>query len=115
MNRCLPLPFAHWLRTLVLVTAWTLSLGHSPAVAQTMRQFPATAKRGLLVVTAPPEVLIDGKRVRLSPGARIKNVNNMLVLSASLAGTSVPVVYLLDAQGMVHEVWLLSTQEAQSN
>jgi hypothetical protein len=115
MNRCLPLPAAHWLRTLVLVLAWTLPIGHSLAAAQNMRQFPATAKRGLLLVTAPPEVLIDGKRARLSPGARIKNVNNMLVLSASLAGTSVPVVYVLDTQGMVHEVWLLSAQEARSN
>jgi hypothetical protein len=68
-----------------------------------------------MLVTAPPEVLIDGKQARLSPGARIKNINNMLVLSASLAGISVPVVYLLDAQGMVHEVWLLSAQEVQSN
>jgi hypothetical protein len=100
---------------LVLVLAWALPLSQSPATAQNLRQFPATAKRGLMLVTAPPEVLIDGKQARLSPGARIKNINNMLVLSASLAGISVPVVYLLDAQGMVHEVWLLSAQEVQSN
>jgi hypothetical protein len=115
MNRCLPLPVAHWLRTLVLILIWALPLIQSPATAQNLRQFPAAAKRGVLLVTTPPEVLIDGKRARLSPGARIKNANNMLVLSASLAGTSVPVIYLLDVQGMVHEVWLLSAQEAQSN
>jgi hypothetical protein len=78
-----------------------------------LRQFPPAALRGTLQVTAPPEVLINGQAARLSPGARIKNVNNTLVLSASLVGSSVLVNYLRDTQGLVHEVWLLSPTEAQ--
>jgi hypothetical protein len=112
MNRCLPIQ--RFFKLFILLMAWNLSIGQSPAAAQNLRQFPATAKRGLLLVTTPPVVLLDGKPARLSPGVRIKSANNLLVLSASLAGTSVPVNYVLDAQGMVHEVWILSAQEAQT-
>jgi hypothetical protein len=35
----------------------------------------------------------------------------MLVLSASLAGKTVPVVYRRDAAGLVHEAWILSADE----
>ena len=34
-----------------------------------------------------------------------------MVLSASLAGKTLPVVYRRDAAGLVHEVWLLSDAE----
>ncbi len=85
-----------------------------PASAQNLlRQFPAAALRGTLEVTTPPEVLINGQPARLSPGARIKNTNNALVMSASLVGSSVLVNYLRDRQGLVHEVWLLSPTEAE--
>ncbi|WP_296486969.1 hypothetical protein [Rhodoferax sp.] len=83
------------------------------ATAQTgVRQFPASAQRGMLVVSNPPEVLINGKAARLSPGARIKGVNNLLVLSSTLVGRSVLVNYRQDAQGLIHEAWILSPEEA---
>ena len=63
-------------------------------------------------MTAPPTVLINGSPERLSPGARIKSETNMMVMSASLVGTSVLVNYKRDAQGLIHEVWILSAQEA---
>jgi hypothetical protein len=114
MNRCLPIQ--RFFKLLALLLVWTLSFGQSPAAAQNLlRQFPATAKRGVLLITTPPEVLLDGKPARLSPGARIKSTNNLLVLSASLAGASLPVNYVLDAQGMLHEVWILTAQEAQTH
>lgn len=37
----------------------------------------------------------------------------MLVLSASLVGKKLIVNYLMDFQGMIHEVWILNTTEAQ--
>lgn len=77
------------------------------------RTFPATALRGTLQVTTPPDILINGQAERLAPGARIKGSNNLLVLSASLAGQSVLVNYLRDPMGQVREVWILTSQESQ--
>jgi len=112
MNRCLQMPLLRLLTMLAVVFLWTSI--HSPAAAQTTpRQFPPAAKRGTMVVTAPPQVLINGAVAQLSPGARIRGVTNMMVMSASLVGTSVLVNYVRDPLGLVHEVWILSEQEAQ--
>lgn len=113
MNRCsgtTPIT-PHWL--VVGVTALTLFAADA-AQAQVARQFPANALRGDLVVTASPEVQINGQAARLSPGARIhNNTNNALVLSASLSGQKWRVNYVCDMQGLVHQVWLLTEQEAR--
>jgi hypothetical protein len=85
-----------------------------PAAAQDMvRQFPPAARRGTLEVTAPPNVLINGQADRLSPGARIKNTNNTLVLSGSLVGQRLLVNYLRETHGLIHEVWILNEAETQ--
>ena len=112
MNRCLPLPFARFFGMLTLVAA--IQLLCSPSAAQTTpRQFPPSAKRALLQVTQPPDILLNGVPERLSPGARIKGVTNMMVMSGALVGTPVVVNYQRDMQGLIHEVWILSDQEAQ--
>ena len=64
-----------------------------------------------MVVTAPPEVTLDGKPDRLSPGSRIHDLNNMMVLSGTIVSKDLPVVYRRDPSGLVHEVWLLSDEE----
>lgn len=114
MNRW-PLMTAHRFSTLLaLVLVWLASLGPCTATAQSiLRQFPAAARRATLQVTQPPEVLINGNPARLAPGARIKSSNNLLVMSASLVGTPVLVNYVRDSQGLIHEVWILSAEEAQ--
>ena len=113
MNRCLM--FSKTLSALLLsLLVGTGSLTPLACIAQDqVRQFPAKALRGTLEVTAPPQVLLNGQAERLSPGARIKGPNNLLVLSASLVGQRVLVNYLRDAQNMVHEVWILNGSEAQ--
>jgi hypothetical protein len=114
MNRCLPNPTALFLKTLPLAFASALALSASPCAAQMMqRQLPPTAQRGVLEVTSPPDILINGSAERLSPGARIKASNNLLVLSATLVGQSLLVNYVRDPQGLVHEVWILTADEAQ--
>ncbi len=114
MNRCFSRSTRHLLRTLILVLVWLASFSPGWATAQTQqRQFPAAARRATLQVTQPPEVLINGTPARLSPGARIRDSNNLLVMSASLVGMTVLVNYLRDAQGLIHEVWILSAAEAQ--
>ena len=97
-----------WIRILLAATALVAGL----AVAQGIRrEAPKDVTLSKLAITAPPEVTLDGKPDRLSPGSRIRDVNNMLVLSASLAGRTVPVVYRRDAAGLVHEVWMLTDAE----
>lgn len=100
MNRCRT-PIA-LITTLLLATA---------AQAQ-VREFPAAALRGVLQVTQPPAIVLDGNADRLSPGARILGPRNELVMSASIVGERLVVNYVREPNGMVHQVWLLNQQEA---
>ena len=84
----------------------------SPAMAQVQRNFPVTALRGELVVLQPPEVLLNGAPARLSPGSRIRGANNMLQLSAALVGQQLLVHYTREPSGLVHDVWVLTPDEA---
>jgi len=111
MNRCL-VSLRPPLLALALVAMTALT--SAAAMAQgLMRPFPKTALRGLLEVTAPPQVLLNGKPARLSPGARIKGTNNLIVMSGTLVRQQVLVNYVADSQGMLHEVWILTPAEAQ--
>ncbi len=101
--------FAASLRALTLGSA--LLFLHAQA-QDAVRAFPERALRGTLVVQTAPEVLLDGAPARLSPGARIRDVNNLLVMPAHLAGQELTVNYLRDPQGLVHEVWILNAAEA---
>nr|WP_145550877.1 hypothetical protein [Variovorax boronicumulans] len=100
MNRC---------RTKIALLTTLLAATVAPAQ---VREFPAAALRGTFQVTQPPEILLDGKADRLSPGARILGVRNELVLSASIVGERLVVNYTREPNGMVHQVWLLNQQEA---
>ena len=80
--------------------------------AQISRNFPPTALRGALEVTAPPDALLNGQPVRLAPGSRIRAANNMLQLSASLVQLPLLVHYTFDPLGLVKDVWILSPDEA---
>ena len=84
-----------------------------PAVAQeaVRREAPKDVLLGKMTVDLPPVIAIDGKPDRLSPGSRIRDTRNMLVLSGSLTGQTLPVVYKRDSAGLVHDVWILSADE----
>jgi hypothetical protein len=113
MKRCLK----HLCLTLAAVLV-TLAL---PAAAQitgsdgslSVRQFPKAALRGVLVVKAPPEVNLNGKPDRLSPGARIRNLNNNFVVPGALLDQELLVNYTRDSMGQIYEVWMLSAEEAR--
>ena len=97
------------LRCVLALLALALAL---PATAQSVnRNFPATALRGELVLQQPPEALLNGVPARLSPGARIRGTNNLLVMSGAIVGQPYLVHYTLDDQGLVHLVWILSDAE----
>jgi len=93
---------------LILLPALVLA---QPATDQLQRQFPDQARRGLLRVTAPPDIELDGKPDRLSPGARIRSTDRRIVLPQQLIGQELQVNYRRESLGLVHEVWLLTPAE----
>jgi hypothetical protein len=107
----------HALTILATLAVSLVFVAAQPAAAQTLdpQRIPpmaASAQRGVLRVVAPPEVLLDGQPARLAPGARIRDRNNLLVVSGALIGQDLIVRYTRDPLGLVHEVWVLTADEA---
>ncbi len=97
---------------LIAVFAW-LAAGAAHAQNLVQRTFPQAALRGEITFGTPPEVRVNDQPARLSPGARIRGRDNMLVMSATLVGQRAVVNYRLEpTTGLVHEVWLLRDDEA---
>ena len=105
MKRCFTLPLA----ALVFASA---ALAQTQQAPTGTRQSPAHALRADLVVLTAPQILLDGQPDRLSPGARIYSLNRTTVVPASLSGQIWQVNYVRDSTSLVHEVWLLSSEEA---
>jgi len=117
MNRCraapIPFPFPFCSGILTMLTALALCAAPLGVSAQSLvRNFPAKAERALMQITQPPEMLLNGKPERLSPGARIRGTNNMLLMSAPLIGQKFEVSLVREPAGEVHEVWILTEAEA---
>ena len=86
---------------------------HVPAAAQVLRTFPQNTLRGAMVFGDYPQVTLNGRKTQLSPGARVRNEQNMIAMPGSLAGSRVLVHYTLDIGGeMVRDVWILRPDEA---
>ena len=97
----------------VIATAGIMSAASAQSTTFTpgVRNFPPAALRGEMVVLAPPGITMDGKADQLSPGSRIHDANNMLVLSGALVNQTLSVNYLRENMGLVHEVWILNSEE----
>jgi len=117
MNRCTPrapratFPHRAGFAASLAFALCAVSLAASGQVTNS-RPFPPQAERGLLIVTQPPDLLLNGKPDRLSPGARILGTNNMLVLSGQLIGQKAVVNFVREPNGQVHQVWILTEAEA---
>ena len=139
MNRCYSLPcLPNTMKSIAARTYYTLAaaglsflllFGSASAFAQSerenpvldlpppaasepgVRRFPANALRGRLVVTQAPQLVIDGKAERLSPGARIRGPQNQLLMASALAGQNLIVNFTRESYGNVHEVWILTADE----
>jgi hypothetical protein len=98
----------------VLAAALAACALAGPAAAQPVqgRHFPATALRGQLQFLMPPLVQVNGVPARLAPGARIRGTDNLLILSGTLVGQTTIADYTIDPLGQLHDVWLLSPDEA---
>jgi hypothetical protein len=87
---------------------------NTPATAQSARVFPDSAIRGNITFKSPPQIELDGKADRLSPGVRIRDEQGMLAMTGALEGKSFTVNFRREAStGLVHEVWILSAEEAK--
>jgi hypothetical protein len=96
-------------RCLVLTLA--LCASALPAAAQVQRHFPQDALRGDIIIGTPPVISVNGRSAQLAPGARIRDMNNMLALSASISGARFTANYTIDTGGQVKDVWVLRPDE----
>ena len=117
MNRCNSLPIA--LLSIALCALLAPAAAQEPVQSQNEaarggRNFPIGTLRGRFMVVNTPEIQLDGQPERLSPGARIRSAQQMLVMPAALTGQNLLVNYKRDAAGMVSEVWILTPEEAQA-
>ncbi|HKB82163.1 MAG TPA: hypothetical protein VKD04_03030 [Burkholderiales bacterium] len=100
MQKFLPACFAA-----ILVLA-----GATQAFAQ--RTFPDQARRGDLTAYEYPSMKIGDNIYRLSPGSRIFNERNLIIMPASLQIQAAPVMFMLDIRGDLSRIWLLTRDEA---
>ena len=75
------------------------------------RNFPPNALRGVFTATVYPQVMINGQTMQLSPGAKIYNQQNMIMMHTNLVNSSVIVNYTIDGMGFVDRVWILTDEE----
>ena len=111
----LPDSDSHWMNTMYrCALAALVAVGlHASAAAQLARNFPPNTLRGAMVFGEPPLVTLNGRGTQLSPGARIRNQDNLVVLAGGLTGARVLVHYTLDVGGQqVRDVWILRPDEA---
>ena len=113
MNRCTPqrLSFLFVLAASAMLATLTAGAQTATEFKPVARTFPAAALRGEMVVVAPPAITLDGKAELLTPGARIRDASNLLVMSGTLVNQPVLVNYVREGAGNVHEVWVLNSEE----
>ena len=76
-----------------------------------LRTIPADAKRAKMSHVQERIVDLNGKREMLAPGAQIRDSANRVIVPSALPANSL-VKYRRDPSGAVHEVWILTRQEA---
>jgi hypothetical protein len=89
----------------------TVAAGRSTA-QPVGRHFPMTALRGDIQFGEAPEILLNGRPTRLSPGSRIRDTGNLGIVPGQLLGRRAVVNYTVDDLGNVRDVWLLTPEEA---
>ena len=96
------------MQRVLLIIAAALIAGS--AFAQ-LRTIPEEAKRGELRHLQDMLVIIDGVPQRLAPGAQIRDASNRIVVPAALAAGA-DVRYLVNGEGLVRQIWILTPEEA---
>ena len=73
----------------------------------------AAVATALFAIPVAAQQPLNGEAARLAPGARIRGVNTMVLLSGSAVGSRLLVHYTLDTFGLVKDVWVLREDEAK--
>src|ERR1051325_2797877 len=76
------------------------------------RNIPEQAKAGAITLLQDMIVAVNGVAVRAAPGVQIRDQNNLLIVPTAVPPGS-QVKYMLDQEGMVRQVWILTPEEAQ--
>jgi hypothetical protein len=77
------------------------------------RSFPQDARFGKLTRFSYPLATIAGKTLRMGPGAKIYNEQNLIIMPAAMRQEAA-VLYRLDNAGELSAIWILTAQEAKS-
>ncbi|RPI44602.1 MAG: hypothetical protein EHM59_12410 [Betaproteobacteria bacterium] len=97
----------------MLLAVMLLAFGADSARSQVqMRILPETGKRAMLTGHDNRIVVLEGKQLRLAPGAVIYDTNNRSILPNFLPA-SADVVYTTDNTGSVLRIYILTPQEKQ--
>lgn len=80
-------------------------------VAPELRQFPPNTLRGVLDMSAYPDVKMDGKPRYLAPSSRIYGTDNLIVLPSTLNDSQIQVNYTENPFGDVEKIWILTRTE----
>ena len=75
------------------------------------RQFPPSAKQGVLDMSNYPAVTMNGYQRRLAPSSRIYTVANLIVMPATFLGSSFIVNYTENVYKDIDKVWILTKSE----
>ena len=91
--------------------AIVLLAGCATAAFGQLRTIPEDAERGEIRHVQGMTVTVDGAERQLSPGAQIRSEANLIMVPAAIPAGAVA-RYLVDPNGMIHRVWILTPEEA---
>jgi hypothetical protein len=95
-----------------LLVSILVGIAAAPAQAQ-IRPIPDAARLATLKLGVFPDAELNGKVVKLGPGTRIYNQDNIIVIPSTLKGVSLVVAYVTGSLGEVVSVWILKDVEIQ--
>ena len=85
-----------------------------PALLHAARSLPQHAQYGKLTKFSYPHVTIGGKTLRMSPGAKIYDEQNRIIMPAAMR-QSAPILYQVDNAGELSSIWILNQEEARAH
>ena len=102
---------SNFLRNLLAACAASVALWMFGSVALADRQLPGDATLAKAATFAYPNLTANGKTLRVGVGARIYDVNNLIIMPAAVPA-KVNVLFKTDMNGDVSRVWIITDQEA---
>ena len=100
-----------WLAALLFVAALPVAAQQTVQTMVLGQRVPAEARHGVMTYVNGFDVTLDQRPARLAPGALIRDTRNFVIFPPALpAGAKV--AYLVDDQGAIFRVWVLTPDEA---